>query len=107
MAQRVQVQLIDDLSGEPAAETVRFSLDGSNYEIDLTAEHAGELRGQLEQFVANARRIRPATGGAKTAADTRERTQRIRTWALENGYTPSNRGRVSKEIEQAYNAAQG
>jgi hypothetical protein len=107
VAQRVQIQLVDDLSGEQADETVRFALDGSGYEIDLTAEHASELRGQLERFVTNARRTRPATGGAKAAADTRERTQRIRAWALENGYTPSSRGRVSKEIEQAYNAAQG
>jgi hypothetical protein len=107
MAQRVQVQLVDDLSGEPADETVRFNLDGTGYEIDLTADHASELRGRLERFVTNARRIRPPAGTPKPAVDTRERTQRIRTWALENGYTPSSRGRVSKEIEQAYTAAQG
>lgn len=29
MAQRVQVQLIDDLTGDDAQETVRFALDGT------------------------------------------------------------------------------
>jgi hypothetical protein len=32
MAQRVQVELVDDLSGETADETVRFGLDGTEYE---------------------------------------------------------------------------
>jgi hypothetical protein len=31
MAQRVQVNLIDDLNGEDAQETVRFDVDGINY----------------------------------------------------------------------------
>ncbi|WP_159803601.1 histone-like nucleoid-structuring protein Lsr2 [Arthrobacter zhaoguopingii] len=107
MAQRVQIQLVDDPSGEQADEMVRFALDGSGFEIHLTAEHASELRGRLERIVTNARRTRPPAGSTKPAADTRERTQRIRSWALDNGYTPSGRGRISKEIEQAYNAAHG
>ena len=41
MAQRVQTLLIDDLDGGEAEGTVRFGLDGAEYEIDLSAEHAG------------------------------------------------------------------
>jgi hypothetical protein len=38
VAQRMQVLLlIDDLDGGEAADTVRFSLDGTEYEIDLSA----------------------------------------------------------------------
>ena len=40
MAQTIQAVLTDDLDGSSAAGTVRFGLDGTEYEIDLTAEHA-------------------------------------------------------------------
>ena len=50
MAQRVQVQLVDDLSGEEAQETVRFGLDGTNYEIDLTEQNAKSLRDALSDL---------------------------------------------------------
>ena len=40
MAQRVQVQLLDDITGEEAAETITFGLDGVSYEIDLSADNA-------------------------------------------------------------------
>jgi Lsr2 len=36
MAQRVNVVIESDLSGKPDAATVRFGLDGTGYEIDLT-----------------------------------------------------------------------
>ncbi len=44
MAQRVQTLLIDDLDGGEAEGTVRFGLDGAEYEIDLSAGHADALR---------------------------------------------------------------
>ena len=47
MAQRVQIDLIDDLNGEVAQETVRFGVDGTEYEIDLTTENAEKLRSAL------------------------------------------------------------
>ena len=62
MAQKVQVQLIDDLDGSEADGTVRFGLDGTEYEIDLSAEHAQELRGALARYVGAARR---AGGGGQ------------------------------------------
>jgi len=37
----MQVLLIDDLDGSEADGTVRFALDGTEYEIDLSAGHAG------------------------------------------------------------------
>ena len=68
MAQRIQTLLIDDLDGGEAAGTVRFGLDGTEYEIDLSAAHSDELRKELQQYLAHARR----TGGtARSAARTR------------------------------------
>ncbi|WP_211881686.1 histone-like nucleoid-structuring protein Lsr2 [Pseudarthrobacter albicanus] len=108
MARKVHVQLIDDLSGENADGTVRFSVDGADYEIDLTADHATELRGVLEKYIAHARRLRgtPDRRGTRTAPTGREETQRIRDWAKAHGYNPSARGRISQDIKQAYDAAQ-
>ncbi|MET3923822.1 Lsr2 family protein [Arthrobacter sp. UYEF20] len=106
MARKVQVQLIDDLSGEEAQETVRFGVDGAEYEIDLSAGHATELRGLFEQYVAHGRRLRGTSGtsGAKTAPIGREETRKIREWAHANGYNPSARGQISQDIKRAYHS---
>jgi hypothetical protein len=108
MARKVHVQLIDDLSGEDADGTIRFSIDGADYEIDLTADHAMELRGILEKYAAHARRLRGAADrrGSGTAPAGREETQKIRDWAKAHGHNPSARGRISQDIKKAYDAAQ-
>ena len=38
VAQKIQTLFIDDLDGSEAEGTVRFALDGTEYEIDLNAE---------------------------------------------------------------------
>lgn len=55
MAQHTITTLIDDFDGSEAAETVTFGLDGRSYEIDLTTEHATQLRDSLEMWVSHAR----------------------------------------------------
>ena len=52
MAQKVTVALEDDLDGGPADETVRFGLDGAEYEIDLSNKNAAAFRRQLAPFTA-------------------------------------------------------
>jgi hypothetical protein len=109
VAQEVKVILVDDLEGGTADETVRFSLDGNNFEIDLSTEHAQQLRDALQPFVAKARKAQPR-GGAKLKAVSPSRTQdasAVRAWARENGYTVSDRGRVQSEILEAYRRAHG
>jgi len=56
----VQTLFIDDLDGSQAEGTVRFGLDGTDYEIDLNARHAQALREALARYVRAARR--PARG---------------------------------------------
>ena len=70
MAQKFQTLFIDDIDGGEAAETVRFALDGTEYEIDLSSAHTEELRRTLEQYVTHARRAGagPARGAAPGAA---------------------------------------
>lgn len=101
MAQRVQIQLIDDIDEGPASETVSFSLDGVSYEIDLSQANAGRLRDALAPWVGNARRV----SGRKTsrvAGVKNDDNAKIRAWAIENGLEVSSRGRISSEIRQAY-----
>lgn len=107
MARKVHVQLIDDISGEDAQETLRFSLDGVDYEIDLAEENAIELRRALEPFVAHGRRVRGSSGGqgGRATTSSKEKTQQIREWAEANGYKPSARGRISQDIKKAYDDA--
>src|SRR5260370_10484041 len=73
VAQKIQTLFIDDIDGSEAQGTVRFALDGAEYEIDLNAKHAEELRKALARYVAAARRStgaarRPAPGGPRAAA---------------------------------------
>ena len=70
MAQKVQTLFIDDIDGSAAEGTVRFELDGTEYEIDLNAEHAQQLRDALAAYVRAGRRVsggtrRPARGGRR------------------------------------------
>src|ERR1700737_4284824 len=70
VAQKIQTLFIDDLDGSEAEGTVRFGLDGTEYEIDLNVEHAQALRDALARYVQAARRAggstrRPARGGRK------------------------------------------
>ena len=107
MARRAQVHLVDDVSVEGAQETVRFSLDGTEYEIDLTGQNAQALRSALAGYVDRGRKAgsggRPATSSPSTDKASREQTRQIRRWAQDNGYNPSARGRITRSIVDAYN----
>ncbi len=61
MAEKVEIRLTDDLDDSKADSTVRFGLDGNDYEIDLTAAHAQQLRSALDSYRQAARRV---AGGA-------------------------------------------
>ena len=84
MAQKVQTLFVDDLDGSEAEGTVRFGLDGTEYEIDLNAQHARQLRDVLARYVAAGRRVgagtrRPARGGRKAQSNALNTTE-VREW---------------------------
>lgn len=107
MAQKVKIILIDDLDGGEADETVRFGLDGVQYEIDLSSTHAEELRSALSTYVSAARReSQPKQRQSAPPASRNQEAAQIREWAKANGYNVSSRGRVNSEIIEAYRAAQ-
>jgi len=106
MAQRLKVELVDDIDGNDADETVTFSLDGVSYEIDLSTKNAGKMRDSLAPYVGAARKVggrkRRGSSGRRSAANN---TAEIRDWARSKGYEVSERGRIPAEIRQAYDAA--
>ena len=110
MTQKVQTLFIDDLDGSVAETTVRFGLDGAEYEIDLNTEHAQALRDALARYVGAARRAgggtrRPARGGRRARAD--EAGSTAREWAKAQGIKVKDRGRVPAELMVKFKAATG
>ena len=109
MAQKIQTLFIDDLDGSTAEGTVRFGLDGTEYEIDLNEKHAQELRDALARYVSAARR---ASGGARPPARPGRRapatglnTTEVRQWAKAQGIEVKDRGQVPAELVIRFRAA--
>ncbi len=46
-----ECEYLDDLNFTTEAKTVRFSLDGTHYEIDLCEANLRELRDRLQPFI--------------------------------------------------------
>lgn len=109
MARKTFVELIDDLSGDKADETVSFSLDGVAYEIDLSEDNATKLREEIGGWVEKARRVggRRTRGTASSARRGSNDSAKIREWAREAGYEVPDRGRISGTIRSAYEEAHG
>ena len=77
MAQKVQTLFVDDIDGSPAEGTVRFGLDGTEYEIDLNPTNAEALRHALAPFVKAGRR---ASGAARRPAAADAGHRRTERW---------------------------
>jgi nucleoid-associated protein Lsr2 len=108
MAQRIQTLLIDDLDGGEADGTVRFGLDGTEYEIDLSAKHSDELRKALELYLAHARRSGgTARGAARTRRGSAVDTAKVREWAKGRGIEVKGRGRIPADVVEQYQTAAG
>jgi hypothetical protein len=106
MAQKITVALEDDLDGGPADETLRFGLDGSEYEIDLSSKNATAFRRQLAPFIDHARKTgRGQRHRPGRSASSRERSGGIRAWAKSQGIAVSARGRIPASVAEQYQAA--
>ena len=111
MVQRTQIVLVDDIDGGTADESVSFALDGVAYEVDLSTDNAAQLRESLSRWVEHGRRqggSRRAPGrraSAGSRSSTSSDANDVRQWAKDNGYTVSERGRISAEVREAYAAA--
>jgi hypothetical protein len=111
MAQKIQTLFIDDLDGGKAEGTVRFGLDGTEYEIDLSAAHAKALRKTAQKYIAAGRKItrarRPGRSNSRRAANDAPNPTDVREWAKSQGMEVKDRGRVPGDLVVKFQAATG
>ena len=111
MAQKVLVQLVDDLDGTTSdtVSTVQFGLDGVTYEIDLTDSNAERLRGLFSDYVVSGRRtggrVKRGSGPGRNGSGNNDASQ-IREWAQANGIELAARGRIPAHVAESYRDAQ-
>ncbi|WP_375476644.1 Lsr2 family protein [uncultured Jatrophihabitans sp.] len=115
MARKVTqvVELTDDIDGGKADQTVSFTFNGTNYEIDLSKKNVSAFGKVIKPYVDHGRRVR--ANGRKPGATSRARSSasparsrvdlpQIREWAKSNGYEVSDRGRIPGNVIEAYDA---
>lgn len=119
MAKRTIYQLIDDLDGSMADETVQLTVDGVAYEVDLTKGHADALRAALAPYVGVARKVHAPVGTrphrAVSSKSSRGERDSMRAWfnSLTEGQRAAiygkggggelgERGRIPEAVEAAY-----
>jgi len=103
MAKRVNTLITDDLDGSSAAEAVSFSFEGRAYEIDLGPANRERMRKLLQPFIEAGRRAgrrRPSR-----SVSSRRESAAIRAWAMDQGFKVAERGRISADVIEKYNAA--
>jgi hypothetical protein len=104
MATRLLTTLQDDIDGSAATQTIRFALDGIEYEIDVSDRNANRLRNAMGEFIAHGRIV----GGKRvrnSASSDQVDTKAVRKWAEANGIEISSRGRIPADVVERYKAA--
>lgn len=106
MSSKTVVEFIDDLDGSHAHATVRFGLEGQEYEVDLSEKNLAALRDSLTPFIKAARKVRdgvaePDRFRTETAVD----PQAVRQWARSQGIEIPARARVPQEVIDQFRAA--
>jgi hypothetical protein len=104
MTTKVLTTLQDDIDGSDATQTIRFALDGIEYEIDVSDRNANRLRNSLSDFIAHGRKV----GGRrerKSASSGQVDTKAVRKWAEANSIEVSSRGRIPADVVMRYRAA--
>ncbi|HEU5418447.1 MAG TPA: Lsr2 family protein [Streptosporangiaceae bacterium] len=105
MAQRTQILYVDDMDGSEAEGTVRFGLDGVDYEIDLSQTHADQFARALAPFIGAARKTPGTRRAVRGLRPARHDQSDVRAWARAQGLKVSDRGRIPADVLARYEAA--
>jgi Lsr2 protein len=105
MAKRIVEVVESDISGKPNAATVTFGLAGTWYEVDLTQDEEEGLKQALQSYLAVSRKGSRPPKKRQVPEMTAEERARIRDWAKKKGHKVPERGRIPKEIQNAYDEA--
>lgn len=117
----IRTVLIDDLDDTEGATTHDFSLDGEIYEIDLSDDNFASLKANLEPYMRAGRKVKArGLSGRMSSASSRVkkapaksaksstpvvRQEDIRAWAKKNGRKVSSRGRIPRDVMDAFHEA--
>jgi nucleoid-associated protein Lsr2 len=104
VAQRVTVEMTDDIDGTQAAETIAFRLDGTAYQIDLSKKNAAKMRQDFGRYIEHARRTARGRRSGRPQRD-RHRSPAVREWAQQRGIEVSERGRIPASVVSQYEQA--
>jgi hypothetical protein len=104
MATKVLTTLQDDIDGSDATQTIRFALDGIEYEIDVSDRNANRLRNSLSDFIAHGRKVGGRQGRKPVSAGHVD-TKAVRKWAEANSIEVNSRGRIPADVVERYKAA--
>ena len=115
MARKTIVTLIDDLDGKPIeegkGETVKFSLDSTSYEIDLSDGNAKAFRDAFKEYTKAGRSVsgstarRSSSGSGGSVRNTPQDLSAARTWLRLNGHQVSDRGRIPNKLMELFQNA--
>jgi hypothetical protein len=104
MAQKVV--LVDDIDGVSQAQTVSFSYEGRNFEIDLSSKNRAAMLKAIKPYADAARHAGSRRRGRTSrSSSARNDPKTIRAWALQAGYALNARGRVPADVIDAYRKA--
>src|SRR5699024_2707261 len=101
MARETIINLIDDIDGSKADVTIKYSFEGSNYEIDLTEDHAEDFREHMQEWLDRSRRVGLARNRARTGGANRG-TAKMRESARNQRSERTTRGHLSEENMKTY-----
>jgi hypothetical protein len=110
MGKKEVVTITDDIDGRAGAETVSFAYAGRSYEIDLGEKNKAKLEKALEPFIGAARKVGSSQAAARKASG-RSATRSpsagvdlnaVRSWAAEQGMEVAKRGRLAKNVLEAF-----
>jgi hypothetical protein len=104
MAQKVTVEMTDDLDGSQADTTVSFAIDGNAYEIDLSKRNAAAMRRTFDRYIEHARKQGRSTRRTRATRDRRHSSD-VRAWAKAQGIQVSERGRIPASVVTQYEEA--
>jgi hypothetical protein len=92
------------MDGTDADDTTEFTYKGVSYKIDLSAANDKKFDKDMEKWINAAQRQGRSHKRIRvTAPQSRADNEAIREWAKRQGKTVSDRGRVPKDIVDAFN----
>ncbi len=113
-----QIVVIDDVTGESDAETRSLTIDGVDYEIDLTDASMQRLKNSIREYLEVARVASPRNSSRSAGLAAPRSIKRgtpvrkaqvlpspsstIRVWASANNVDCPTRGRIPASVIEAY-----